>query len=130
MKERSLLYFTAALITSLIFILTIILYFSKWQEDYGYVLPSIHQLAIPLVLIWLAWFFRADGFALAAGVLVAVILGNQLIYLQVLNNQSIVYYVPRLYAPMVRTSYLMLTLLLIGSMGFSFFGYYLQTKKA
>jgi hypothetical protein len=129
MKERSLLYFIAATLTTLLFLLAIIFRFSDWYADYGYVLPTIHKIIFPVALLWLAWYFRNNGFALAAGIILTVSLGTHFGFAAVLNSQSIEFFVPRIYGPMVRTSYLIHGLILTGTVVFTFLGYYFQTKE-
>lgn len=129
MKEKSLLYFISATAITLLFILTIILSFSNWYEQFGYVLPRLYITIFPLALIWLAWYFNHHGFALASLLLLIMIIGNQFGFAQVLNSQSIEYFVPSRFAPIVRTSYLTSTLILGITIIFTGYEYFNQTKE-
>ncbi len=121
MKERSLLYFITAVIATILFLVSIIIRSFDWFSTYGeHVMPIMYALFIPVVLLWIGWYFQNNGFLLAASIIVAVLIGQQFVSVGVLNGDP---FVPSLYAPMVKTVYVLGLILMFGTSGIGFYSY-------
>jgi len=129
MKERNLLYFTTATVISILFLVSIILRFNDWHELYGYVIPSVHKIIIPLALVWLGWYFRNNGFVLASLIILTLLFGQHLSSAGVLDDRNLDFFVLMTYKPIVRTAYVITTLLYAGSIGLGFFSYFKETEQ-
>ncbi|PKK93817.1 MAG: hypothetical protein CVV61_02690 [Tenericutes bacterium HGW-Tenericutes-6] len=124
MKERNLLYFITAVTATLFLIIQIIIRFMPWFNLYGIVaLLPLHHSIIPVIVLWLAWYFEEKGLLLTSTAIFTVLLGLHM------NNSGILSgtpYVISQYAPMVRTVYVLGFLVLLGTVGI---GYYSYLKK-
>ncbi|MBU1141372.1 MAG: hypothetical protein KKG64_02490 [Firmicutes bacterium] len=121
MKERSLLYFITAVVASVLFLVSILIRTQDWFTTYGYlVMPTMYELFIPLVLLWVGWYFQNKGFLLSAAIIVSVLLGMHFDHVGVLNGQI---FVLVLYAPAVKTSFVLGFILLLATSGLGFFTY-------
>ncbi|MBU1093294.1 MAG: hypothetical protein KKH01_02400 [Firmicutes bacterium] len=121
MKERSLLYFITAVTASVLFLVSIIIRSLDWFGSYGYaVMPTMYELFIPVVLLWVGWYFQNKGFLLSASVLVAVLFGQHFNYTGVLNGDI---FILSTYAPMVKTVYVLGFILLLSVTGIGFYSY-------
>lgn len=123
MKERNLLYFITALVASILLLISILARTQDWFKINGYgqlAIPTIHYLIIPVILLWVGWYFENNGFLLAAAVILSVLFGLHLDNFGLLNNK--IYIVSR-YAPGVKTAYVLSLLLSLGSVSLAFFTY-------
>lgn len=121
MKERSLLYFITAVIATILFLVSIIIRSFDWFITYGeYVMPIMYALFIPVVLLWIGWYFQNKGFLLAASAIVAVLIGQQFISVGVLNGYI---FISSLYAPMVKTIFVLGLILMVATSGLGFYTY-------
>ncbi len=121
MKERSLLYFITAVIASILFLVSIIIRSFDWFSTYGYaVMPTMYALFIPVVLLWVGWYFQNKGFLLSASIFVAVLLGLQFNTVGVINGDI---FVLSTYAPMVKTSFVLGIILMLATSGIGFYVY-------
>jgi hypothetical protein len=128
MKERNLLYFTTATVVSILFLVSLILRFNDWHSLYPYAIPAIHQMVIPLILVWLGWYFKNNGFILASLIIIVILFGNHLSHAGVLDDGNLDYFVLMTYKPAVRTAYVISTLLYAAGIGLGFFSYYKETE--
>ncbi len=127
MKERSLLYFITAVIASVLFLISIIIRTQPWFSTYGYlVMPTFYELFIPVVLLWVGWYFQNKGFLLSAAIIVSVLLGMHFDHVGVLNNQI---FVLLTYAPAVKTSFVLGLVLLLATSGLGYFTYFKINSK-
>jgi len=121
MKERSILYFITAVTATILFLVSIIVRSFDWYTTYGqYVMPVMYALFFPVVLLWVGWYFQNKGYLLAASVIVAVLIGQQFESVGVLNG---VIFVSGLYAPMVKTTFVLGLILMIATSGIGFYSY-------
>ncbi len=122
MKERSLLYFITAVIASVLFLVSILVRMLDWFSTYGYlVMPTMYELFIPVVLLWIGWYFQNKGFLLSAVIIVSVLAGAQFDYVGVLNGQIFVLVA---FAPAVKTAYVLGLVLSFATAGIGFYSYY------
>lgn len=127
MKERSLLYFITAVVATILFIVAVIVRFLDWFPNYGlYVLPAIHKLLIPVVLLWIGWYFENKGFLLASSILISVLFMFQLDYAGILNGRI---YVISSLAPIVRTTFVLGFMLSLGSIALGFYTWFILHGK-
>lgn len=129
MKERSLLYFITAVVATVLFLVSILITTQRWFDTYGVmVLPSWYMFLVPVILLWVGWFFEVKGYLLAASIILSIMLAGQFDYTSLVNGSQ---FVPSLYAPMVKTVYVLGLMLLIGSTGLGYYTYHLlhQVKK-
>ncbi|MCF7930400.1 MAG: hypothetical protein K9L02_02695 [Acholeplasmataceae bacterium] len=121
MKERSLLYFITAVIASVLFLVSIVVRSFDWFSTYGYaVMPTMYALFIPVVILWVGWFFQNKGFLLSGSIVVAVLLGLQFNTAGILNGNI---FVLGMYAPMVKTSFVLGVILMLATSGIGFYTY-------
>ena len=121
MKERSLLYFITAVIASVLFLVSIVVRSFDWFSTYGYaVMPTMFALLIPVVLLWVGWFYQNKGFLLSGSIFVAVLLGFQFDTVGILNGNI---FVLGMYAPMVKTSFVLGVILMLATSGIGFYTY-------
>ena len=128
MKERNLLYFTTATVVSILFLVSIILRFNDWHSLHAYVIPTFHKMIIPIALIWLAWYFKNNGFFLASLIILVILFGNHLSHAGVLDDGNTDYFVLMTYKPVVRTAYVISALLYTAAIGLGFFSYFKETE--
>ena len=113
MKERHLFFFITAVSFSTLVILSLLVRSFIWFSSYGHlVMPSTHHLLIPLVLVWLAWYFEDKLSLISACVMIAVLFGFHLDGYLVLSGTP---FIPSVYAPMVRTVYVLVAMLLLST---------------
>jgi len=123
MKERSLLYFLTAVVASVLFLVALIIRFFPWFNSYGSMaLPTLHKLIFPLALLWIGWYFENKGFLISATILSTVLLMFHMDYSGLLNGDI---FIVSSYAPLVRTTYVLGFILLLGS---NVLGYYTYLK--
>lgn len=129
MKERNLFYFITAVVFSTLVLLSLFVRIQIWFPTFGaFVMPSLNQLLIPLILIWLGWVLENKGFLLATAIISTVLFGFHLETFGILTGDP---FVPSLYAPLVRTSYVLAAALLLGTSGLGFYTYLrLDDQKA
>lgn len=121
MKERNLLYFITAVTATLFLIIQLIIRLMPWFNMYGVVtLLPLHHAIIPVIVLWLAWYFEDKGLILASTVVFTVLLGLHMDNAGILNGNP---YVISQYAPMVRTVYVLGFLILLGTVGLGYFSY-------
>jgi len=121
MKERSLLYFITAVIATILFLVSIIVRSFEWYTTYGeYVMPIMYALFVPVVLLWVGWYFQNKGYLLATSVIVAILIGQQFEFVGVLNGGI---FISGLYAPMVKTTFVLGLILMFASSGLGFYTY-------
>ena len=121
MKERNLLYFITALVASILLLVSILARTQVWYtlNNYGELaVPTIHYLIIPVILLWLAWYFEDKGTLLSAAVILAIVFALHLDHSGVLNNNP---YVISRYAPAVKTAYVLSLILTLASVVLAFF---------
>ena len=122
MKERNLFYFITAVVLSTLCLLSLFVRAQIWFPTYGnLVVPTFHKLLIPLILIWVGWYFENKGFLLSSIIITSLFFGIQLDTFSILSGDP---FVPQLYAPLVRTSYVLSALLLLATSGLGFFTYF------
>ena len=129
MKERNLLYFITALVASILLLLSILVRTQPWFNinDYGQIaVPTIHYLIIPVILIWVGWYFEDKGFLLASAILFSVIFALHLDNSGLLNNNP--YLVSR-YAPAIKTAFVLSVVLTFASAGLAYFTYIKESLK-
>jgi hypothetical protein len=128
MKERSLLYFITAVVATVLFIVAFIVRFLDWFPLYGVlVIPGMHKLFFPLVLLWVGYYFENKGFLLAATTIITVFFGFQMDYAGILSGTP---HVLSSLAPIVRTTYVLGFMLMAASVVLGFFTWHvLHAKK-
>jgi len=128
MKERDLLYFVTALITSVLFLASIFIRTQSWFNLYGvYTIPTLHKILFPLVIVWVGWYFESKGLLLSSVILVAVLLMFQLDHYNILTN--IDPYVTSHLAPIVKTLYVLGIMLMTTITSLGLFTYFKLEKK-
>jgi hypothetical protein len=128
MKERDLLYFVTALITSVLFLVSLLVRTQSWFNNYGiYTMPVMVKVLIPLVIIWVGWYFESKGLLLSSVILVTVLLMFQLDHYNILTNRQP--YVSSSLAPVVKTLYVLGIMLMTSNAGLGFFTYFKLEKK-
>lgn len=121
MKERSLLYFITAVTASILFLVSILVRTFVWFPTYGYaIMPTMYSLFIPAALLWVGWYFQNKGLLLSGATIVAVLLGLQFEWAGIVNGG-----IPLLnsYAPVVKTSFVLGIILMLGTSVLGFFTY-------
>lgn len=127
MKERSLLYFLTAVILSTLLLISVLVRLFDWYPRYGNIVtPSFWLYLIPLLLIWIGWFFGSKGLLLASSILMTSLLIGHAGNIGILSGTP---YVLSMYAPMVKTIYVVSLMLLIAIIGLGFYTYWLDEKK-
>lgn len=127
MKERNLFYFITAVVLSTLVLLSLFVRIQVWFPTYGdHVIPSLNKLLIPLILIWVGWVFENKGFLLASAIVTTVLFGFHLDTFSILSGDP---FVPTLYVPLVRTSYVLAALLLLATSGLGFYTYLKLEKE-
>jgi hypothetical protein len=120
MKERCLFYFVTAILISIVFLITVIVSQAIWYGIGVSPVPDVTMLIIPLILIWIGWYFEEKGLLLATSTLLSVVFVYHLSYVGIVGGS-----IPILdqYAPIIKTLYVMTFILLIASIGLGFFSY-------
>jgi hypothetical protein len=128
MKERDLLYFVTALITSVLFLVSLLVRTQSWFNNYGvYTMPVMVKVLIPLIIIWVGWFFESKGLLLSSVILVTVLLMFQLDHYNILTNRAP--FVSSSLAPVVKTLYVLGIMLMTSIAGLGLFTYFKLEKK-
>ncbi len=128
MKERNLLYFITAVVVTLLFLSAIIIRTLVWFSTYGdFVSPGIYQLLIPLVLLWVGWYFEEFGFLLGASIILSVLIGLQFNSLGILSGD--IFVVSR-YQPIIRTSFVFSLLLMIPANALGYYTYFKNSQNS
>jgi hypothetical protein len=129
MKERNLLYFLLAIIVSTMFIVSIIVRLLNWYHMYGTIVtPRIHVLIIPLLIIWVGWYFENKGLLLSSSILLSVILFMHMGNSGLLSGNP---YVISSLTPIVKTIYVVSFMMISASIGLGFYTYLsLDLKKS
>ena len=121
MKERSLLYFLTAVIASVLFLVAIITRFFPWFNNFGIlVIPTLHKLIFPLILLWVGWYFENKGFLISATIISTILLMFHMDNAGLLNGDI---FIPSAYAPLVKTTYVLGFILMLASVVLGFFTY-------
>ena len=56
MKERSLLHFMAAMVISILTLISFIVMFATWSKAYADdIIPVFYVLLIPTIILWIGW---------------------------------------------------------------------------
>ena len=129
MKERNILFFISALILSVLLLLSVLIRTQIWFDvnNYGKMaVPTIHYLLIPVVLLWLAWYFESDQLLLSSAILVSVVFILHLDYAGLLSNDP---FVSPTYAPAVKTAYVLSFILLLATIIFAMTAYIKKMLK-
>jgi len=122
MKERSLLYFITAVVSSVLFLVALLIRTQPWFIMYGsHALPSLYTLFIPVVLLWIGWYFQNKGFLLSASIFLSVILTMFWDKSAGVLNGDI--HVISAYAPGVKTAFVLGSMLMIGTFALGFYTY-------
>jgi hypothetical protein len=128
MKERSLLYFITAVVSSVLFLVALLTRTQPWFIMYGsHAMPSLHTLFIPVVLLWVGWYFQSKGFLLSASIFLTVILTIFWDNSAGILNGDI--HVISSYAPGVRTAFVLGSMLMIGTFATGFYTYLMGELK-
>jgi hypothetical protein len=128
MKARDLLYFVTALITSVLFLVSLLVRTQSWFNNYGvYTMPVMVKVLIPLIIIWVGWFFESKGLLLSSVILVTVLLMFQLDHYNILTNRAP--FVSSSLAPVVKTLYVLGIMLMTSIAGLGLFTYFKLEKK-
>lgn len=129
MKERNLLYFITALVATILILISLLSRLTAWFNinDYGQLaIPTVHYLIIPVVLLWVGWYFENDGLLLSAAVILSIIFGFHLDNYGLLNSDP---YIISRYAPMVKTVFVLGLLLNLGTVALAFVTYVKSSLK-
>jgi len=127
MKERNLLYFLLAVIVSTILIVSIVVRLLNWYNLYGTIVaPRIHVLLIPLVLIWIGWYFENKGLLLSSSTLLSVVLFMHMGNSGLLSGDP---FVITSLTPIVKTIYVLSFMMLTASVGLGFYTYLTLDRK-
>ncbi|MDO9630161.1 MAG: hypothetical protein Q7I99_09710, partial [Acholeplasmataceae bacterium] len=84
-------------------------------------LPSIYTLFIPVVLLWVGWYFQNKGFLLSASIFLSVVLTMFWDKSAGVLNGDI--HVISAYAPGVKTVFVLGSMLIIGTFVMGYFIY-------
>ena len=117
MKERNLLVFIAALVVSILLLLSLFVRLFDWFDvnSYGqYATVSTHFYILPVIIIWLGWFLEDKKSVLIASALMAVNLYFHLENLGVLSGDPILV---TAYAPAIKTTYVLTLILIVAAIG-------------
>lgn len=127
MKERSLLHFMAAMVISILTLISFIVMFATWSKAYADdIIPVFYVLLIPTIILWIGWIVEDRGFLLAGSTLIMVLFIQHLRTISILGND--IFITPQ-YAPIVRTIYVLSFGLLLGASILSFLAAYFIHKK-
>lgn len=129
MKERNLLVFIAALVASILLVVSIGLKFFDWFDvnDYGLYasIPTTFYI-VPVAILWLGWFLDDLKSVVVASVLMTVNLYFHLNHISILNGAPIIV---SSYAPAVKTAYVLNLVLMVATIILGFVSYYLPKFK-
>jgi len=128
MKERSLLHFMAAMVISILTLISFIVMFATWSKAYADdIIPAFYILLIPTAILWLGWLIEDRGLLLSGSTILTMLFIQHLSTISILSND--IFITPQ-YAPIVRTIYVLSFGLLLGSsiLGFSA-SYFINKKK-
>lgn len=127
MKERNQLYFITAIIVTLIFLFAILLRGIEWFHIYGDdVAPSVYELLIPCILLWVGWYFRNIGFLLAASIIMSLLIGLHFDSIGILSGDI---FLVRMYEVEVKTAFVFTLLLMIPATVIGYYSYFQLTHK-
>ncbi|TVP85390.1 MAG: hypothetical protein EA375_04620 [Acholeplasmataceae bacterium] len=128
MKERSLLYFITAVLVSVIFLISLLIRTQLWFNAFAsnqadmQAMPQTLKLLLPLMLIWVGWYFNNRHFLLASTILMTVL------FMFHLNHGIIVtdtLFIPIDHAPAIRTTYVISFVLILASVGLGYYSHFL-----
>jgi len=125
MEERNLLVFIAALVASVLLLMSIVIRFFVWFDvnDYGYyAMVSTYYFIIPVAVLWLGWFLNDIKSVVIASVLMSVNLYFHLDHIGILTGTPLLV---SSYAPAVKTTYVLGLLLMVATIVIGFVSYYL-----
>jgi len=125
MKERNLLVFIAALLASILFIISIAVRFFVWYDVNGYgdyASVSVVYFILPLALVWLGWYLDDLKSVVAASLVLTVNLYFHLDNIGILSGTPNI--VPS-YAPAIKTTYVLNLILMVATIAIGFVAYYL-----
>jgi hypothetical protein len=127
MKERSLLYFLTAVILSTLLLVSIVIKLMAWYPRYGEIVaPSLWLYIIPLVLVWVGWYFESKGFLLSTSILTVFIFILHANNIGLLSGNP---YILSMYAPIVKSVYVVTLVLLASALSLGFYTYLMEEKK-
>ncbi len=129
MKERNLLVFIAALVTSMLLVVSIFVRLFVWfdMNDYGqFASISYYTLIIPTALLWLGWYLNDLKSAAFSSVLLTVCLYFHLENIGVLSGTPILV---STYAPAIKTTYVLNLILVVAGVVLGFVAYYFPKFK-
>lgn len=127
MKERSILHFMAAMVVSILMIISFIVMFATWSKAYADdIIPAFYILLIPTIILWFGWFIEDRGFLLSGSTILAILFIMHLNTISILGNDI---FITPSYAPIVRTIYVLTFGLLLASSCLGFLASYLINKK-
>jgi hypothetical protein len=129
MKDRNLLVFIAALVTSILLLISVFIRLFDWFDvnNYGhYAAISTHFYIFPVIFLWLGWFFEDMKSVLVASTLMVVNLYFHLENISVLSGDPVLV---SSYAPAIKTTYVLNLVLIVAVICFGFVTYYLPKFK-
>ncbi|MCD4827404.1 MAG: hypothetical protein K8Q99_06495 [Acholeplasmataceae bacterium] len=129
MKDRNLLYFITALVATIFILISLLSRLTAWFDinNYGLLaIPTVHYLIIPVVLLWVGWYFENDGMLLSAAAILSIVFGFYLDNYGLLNNDP---YIVSRYAPMVKTVFVLGILLNLSTIVLAFVTYIKSSLK-
>ncbi len=129
MKERNLLVFIAALIASILLVISVVVRLFVWYDinNYGsYVSVPMVYYIIPIALLWLGWYLDDVKSVLVASAVMTVNLYFHLSHIGILSGEPLVV---SSYAPAIKTSYVLNLVLIVAVIAFGFVSYYIPKFK-
>ncbi|NCU32905.1 MAG: hypothetical protein EOM23_08250 [Candidatus Moranbacteria bacterium] len=127
MKERSILYFMAAIVITLLTIISFFVTFAVWAPAYADdIIPVFYVLLIPVAILWFGWFIEDRGLLLTGTAIVSVLFILHLEEISILSQN--VFLTPQ-YAPIVRTIYVVTFGLLLATMALGVITSYFMSKQ-
>ncbi len=127
MKERSLLHFMAAMVVSILTLISFIVMFATWSKAYADdIIPAFYILLIPSAILWYGWFIEDRGFLLVGSTIITLLFIQHLNTISILGNDI---FITPSYAPIVRTIYVLTFGLLLGSGVLGFLASYFINKN-
>lgn len=128
MKDRSLLYFITAVLVSVLFLVSLLIRTQLWFNAFAsnqadmQAMPTTFKLLLPLVLVWVGWYFNNKNFLLASTILMTVL------FMLHLNHAVIVtdtLWIPIDHAPAIRTTYVVSFVLILASVGLGYYAHFM-----
>ncbi len=127
MKERSILHFMAAMVVSILTLISFIVMFATWSKAYADdIIPAFYILLIPTFILWFSWYIEDRGFLLAGSTILVFLFIQHLSTISIIGKD--IFITPQ-YAPIVRTIYVLTFGLLLGSSLLGYLSSYYSNKK-